>query len=291
MTGFGSAQVKKGGFVVGVDLRTVNHRYFRIQSKAPEELAPFCGEAEAEIRKVVRRGSVTFTVRLELLPEGAENLVDEKVLASYLKLCRRLSRKYGIEGTVSLSELFSLPGVITGPEAGAVHGRRELEAAFRGALAKALEALSAMREREGRALKKELLRRVERAERFLGPIERSLPEALRKLQNEFLSRIEERVAERGLRLERSDLAREIALIAERTDVTEELERLKSHIAQARDLLAEGGEIGRRLDFLAQELLREVSTMSAKVGSSTLADKVLNLKVEIDRLKEQAQNIE
>ena len=291
MTGFGSAQVKKGGFVVGVDLRTVNHRYFRIQSKAPDELAPFCGEAEAEIRKVIRRGSVTFTARLELLPEGAENLVDEKVLASYLKLCRRLGRKYDLEGKVSLSELFSLPGVISGPEAGSVRSRSELETAFRRALTKALEALSAMREREGRALKKELLRRAERAARLLGPIERTLPGALRKLQDELLARIEVRVAEHGLRLDRNDLAREIALIAERTDVTEELERLKSHIAQARDLLEQGGEIGRRLDFLAQELLREVSTMSAKVGSSALADNVLNLKVEIDRLKEQAQNIE
>jgi uncharacterized protein (TIGR00255 family) len=291
MTGFGGAEERGRGIIVGIDLRTVNHRYFKLQSKAPDELSSLVGPAEAEIRKAVRRGSVYFTARLEVTIEGARSLVDEKLLGGYVELCRRLGRKHGLPGAESLPDLLSLPGVVRSPEEGI---KRDLKAAapvFHKALERALAALEAMREKEGRAIQKDLLKRIHAAERALRPIQKGLPAALRDLEDRLFDRVNELLGRRGLTLEKTDLAREAALLAERTDVTEEIERIRSHLLQAKDLLRRGGEVGRQLDFLAQELLREVTTMGAKVGSYGLSEHVLALKVEIDRLKEQVQNIE
>jgi uncharacterized protein (TIGR00255 family) len=223
--------------------------------------------------------------------EGASSLVDEKLLSAYLDLCRRLAKRLKLGDAVALSDLLGLPGVIRSPEEELKMSMETVAPVFNKALKRALAALQAMREKEGGALQKELLKRLNAAERALRPIERGQPEAIRELEERLFDRVKELVERRGLTLEHGDLVREVALLVERTDVTEELERLRSHLVQAKDLLTQGGEIGRKLDFLAQEMLREATTMGAKVGSCGLAEKVLAVKVEIDRLKEQVQNIE
>ncbi len=291
MTGFGGAEEKGKGIFLGIDLRSVNHRYFKLQSRAPDELSSLVGAAEADIRKAVRRGSVYFTARLNVLGDSATSLVNEKLLNAYFTLCRRLTKKLNLPDTVSLADIMGLPGVIRSPEEELKTSVEAIAPVFRKALRRALAALQAMREKEGAALREELLKRLRGAARALPPIEKELPAALRELEDRLVARVNELVRRRGLTLEQGDVAREVALLAERTDVTEELERLRSHVAQAEELLIQGGEIGRKLDFLAQEMLREASTMGAKVGSCSLSKRVLALKVEVDRLKEQVQNIE
>jgi uncharacterized protein (TIGR00255 family) len=292
MTGFGGARAKGEGFVVSVDLRTVNHRYFKLQSRFPEELASLAGPAEAEIRKALRRGSVFITVRLDLLDEGPPALVNERLLRTYAELCRTLAAKYKTRETApAATDLLALPGVLKTPEEGLRQNMGTIEPVFRAALKQALAALDVMRAKEGKALQRELTNRLRAARRALVPIEKGLPAALAELEQKLFERVEALIAKRGVALERADLAREVAILTERTDVTEEVERLRSHLDQAEGLVAAGGEIGRQLDFLAQEMLRETTTTAAKVGSCGLAERVLGLKVEIDRLKEQVQNIE
>jgi uncharacterized protein (TIGR00255 family) len=291
MTGFGGAEEKGQGIFIGVDLRTVNNRYLKIQSRIPDELSPFAGPAEAEIRARVGRGSVFLTVRFEMLPEGASSLVNERLLASYLGLWRTLAKRHKLPGAVTLADLLNLPGVVKSPTDGGTVSLQAAEPIFRRALERALAKLAAMREKEGRALRKELLGRIRNAERVLGPLEEDYPSSVHEIEDRMFERLRDLLARRGVSIEKGEIAREAALIAERTDVAEEIERLRSHFTQARDLLEAGGEIGRQLDFLAQEMLREATTMAAKTASLRLAERVLVLKVEIDRIKEQVQNIE
>ncbi len=291
MTGFGGAEEDAHGVLVRVDLRAVNNRYFKLQGRFPDEFAHLSGPAEVEIHRTVKRGTVSICVRLDAPPGNAARRVDAELVGAYAKLARKLAREHGLSSELSVAHILALPGVIPTPEDGFAANAPEIEAAFQQALRRAIENLDRMRHKEGEALCRELTERVKNVCRLLDAIDAELPSALQALQGRFKERIDSLLKDKGLTIDPAALAREIALLAERADVTEEVERLRSHSVQMRDLLAAGGEAGRQLDFLTQEMLREVTTMGAKIGSHALAEKVIVLKVEIDRLKEQAQNIE
>jgi uncharacterized protein (TIGR00255 family) len=262
-----------------------------LQGRFPDEVAHLAGPAEVEIHRAVKRGTVSISVRLDAPPGSAARRVDTQLVGAYAKLAKKLAREHGLTADLSVAHLLTLPGVIPSPEDGFAAESSKIEAAFYRALARALEHLNVMRRKEGDALARELLSRVANVCRLLETIDRELPSALQALMVRFKERIDTLLKEKGLAIDPAALAREVALLAERADVTEEVERLRSHSVQMRDLLATGGEAGRQLDFLTQEMLREVTTMGAKIGSHALAETVIVLKVEIDRLKEQAQNIE
>jgi uncharacterized protein (TIGR00255 family) len=291
MTGFGGAEEDAHGVLVRVDIRAVNNRYFKVQGRFPEEITHLAGPAEAEIHKTVKRGTVNIMVRLDTPRGNAARQVDAALVGAYAALAKKLARAHGLTADISVAQILALPGVIPQPEEALAAEAARIEEAFNRALARALERLNVMRLKEGEALRAELLGRVTNASRLLDEIDAELPAALQALQTRFKERIDGLLKDKGLGIDPASLAREVALLAERADVTEEVERLRSHAVQMRDLLAAGGEAGRQLDFLTQEMLREVTTMGAKIGSHALAEKVIVLKVEIDRLKEQAQNIE
>ena len=291
MTGFGGAEASADGVAVRVDLRTVNNRYFKLQTRFSDELAHMAGPAENEVRRLVKRGSVNLTARADALAPSQAGAIDTTALDAYVKFCTVFAAEHRLETGLTAAGLLRLPGVIRAPEETLRGQTPLLERLLTRALAQALENLAAMRCKEGAALAAEMLKRLRTVERTLGPIARELPAALAELQARVHERVNAILAAKGMELEEGAVAREIAFLAERTDVAEEIDRLRSHTAQTRELLEKGGEIGRQLDFLTQEMLREASTMGAKVGTSGLAQRVMTLKVEIDRLREQAQNIE
>ncbi len=291
MTGFGGADEKARAVLVRVDIRTVNNRYFKLQARFPDEIASLAGPAESRIRTVIKRGTVSLVVRLDAPPGSAASRIDTALFKSYAAAAKKLARAHGLADDLSVAAILALPGVIPRPEEGFAAEATEIETAFDRALVRALDRLCAMRIKEGAALGRELLARVKDVGALLGEIEVELPAALVELQARFKERIDALLRDKGLALDPASLAREAALLAERADVTEEAERLRSHCIQMHDLLAAGGEAGRQLDFIAQEMLREAATMGAKIASHALAEKVIVLKVQIDRLKEQAQNIE
>ena len=286
MTGFGSAARERGGVAVRVEIRSVNHRHLQSKLRLPSELAHLESQLEAVLRKRLHRGSVSATVRVEREGVAAAARIDRGLLAAYREETQDLAGELGLDPP-SLAELLGLPGVIEPPaiEAeGADFGRillQSVEAATR--------ELVKMREDEGGALAADLDRSATAIEKVVARIARRAPTIVRSHQKNLARRVSELAGQAAV--SSTDLAREIALLADRLDVSEELTRLESHLSQLRKLLAKGGAVGRKLDFLAQEFLREANTIGSKGSDARLAHDVVELKTQIERLREQVQNVE
>lgn len=292
MTGFGSAEATENAFHIRVDLRTVNNRYFKFHTKISEELSFLGGPAESIIRKKVARGTLSLSIQGKRMAAEGKPVINEACLEEYLQIWKKLQAKHKLPAGngIDITQLLGLPGVVHSPE-DQFMDPEALEPFFKKLLNKALDALIAMRETEGSALTQDMTGRIDTIRQALSVLTEKLPSSLSQLQDNFFNRVSELMKIKQLQINPTELMREIAIIAEKTDITEEVDRLKSHLNQMSDLFQGGGAIGRKLDFLTQEMLREVTTMGAKVNCSNLAQQVLDLKIEVDRLKEQAQNIE
>lgn len=297
MTGYGSSvvRIERDGveFVYFIEIRTVNHRYFKIVSKLPEFLSSLQFDLEGEIRKSVQRGSVLLQIKGNLLLQETVLHLDRRLLRRYLEEIEGLHGEFDFvdRGFFSPLELLHLPGVIS-VCAQEVELDEVLEGRFRRGFQKALKSLLLMRRKEGRRLLKEIRLYLREIERYLKSIERALPRLTRSYKKRMLQRVRELLREENLSISSADIAREVAIYVDRTDVSEEVTRLYSHLEQFREILGgEGGAVGRKLDFLVQEMLREANTLGAKIGGSEMLSRVVDMKVYIDKIKEQVQNIE
>ena len=288
MTGFGRSAVARDGVDVRVEARSVNARHLKVTTRGPALLDAHQAALETLVRERVERGTVTLSIGLTRARGAAPASIDGAVLADYARQARDAARHAGLEVTEpSLDTLLRLPGVLGEPTEAALDDAEQ--AVLRDALAGALDALLEMRRREGEELRGVLVAGAQRIEQLAGRIEARVPVAL----DEHRTRLRERLTALldGVDVPEETVAREAAVLSERTDVAEELDRLRSHAAQWRDALVAGGAVGRRLDFLAQELGREANTIGSKTGDAEIRDAVIELKLEIDRLKEQAANVE
>jgi uncharacterized protein (TIGR00255 family) len=290
MTGFGAAAGEHEGVSIAVEVRSVNHRHLHVKTRVPSELARLEAEVEKLLRRKLERGSVTVHVDLAQAGPAQAARIDGEVAAGYVAQVHRLAATFGIGGTLSLDVLLGLPGVVDTRANGRAGPEVEDEAVLR-VVKQALAAMIAMREAEGSALEAELRRHVEAILRLAERIERRMPRVVREHQTALGRRLEELLAGRGTRLAPADLAREVALLADRLDVSEELARAKSHLAQLVSFLERGGRIGRKLDFLVQELFRELNTIGSKCSDAKVAHWVVDAKTHAERLREQVQNVE
>ncbi len=288
MTGFGEGQKQRQGVLIKVHVRSVNNKYFKLYSTFPDNYPPLGGVAEKEIRKKLHRGTVYLTLRQEILADDAVSL-NEPLLERFILAGRKVAEHCGLDESLSLSELFTLPGVVQSPES--MIDEKALQECFLEALRQALASLMEMRRTEGDTLKTELVKITRGLQADLGELEKRLPDVLLELKKNLQSRILLLLEEKQLQPDDQAFLREVAYLTEKSDITEEIGRLKSHIAQFEDCCLQGGEVGRRLDFLTQEMFREVNTMAAKAATCTLSERVINMKVQIDKLREQVQNIE
>jgi uncharacterized protein (TIGR00255 family) len=289
MTGFGAASFEVEGQRFAVEIRSVNHRYLDVQVRLPRALGKFEGELRAELKGRFARGRFDVVVAP---PAGAGSLqrvrIDAAVVAEYVSAAAELQRSQPVAGGLDLAALLSLPGVASFVEA-------ELsEEALRTALARAVDAaagaLDAMRGAEGKVLAQDLRARLDRVEELAAALEARAGDVRGAVRERLRRRLAELAQELG-GLDEARAAQEIALAVERLDVTEELVRLRSHAAQFRALLEQPEPVGRRLDFLLQELGREANTVGAKSADASLSQLVIELKAELERCREQVQNVE
>lgn len=280
MTGFGSGRSEGAGVSAAAELKSTNGRFLKLTLKLPSALAAHEQDLEALVRARLRRGSVAL--KLELRREKPEALVsvDEGVVRAYQAAFRRLG--------ISEAPLATLPGVL-----GAVRDEvgDEALAVVRAAVSAALDELVAMRQREGQSLAAFLRATCDDIEALAAAIRRRAPAVVREYRDKLEARIAALVEGFGTPVDAQLVAREVAIFADRSDITEELDRLASHLAQVRELLAGSGEAGRTLEFLGQEMLREANTVGSKSADAELGRAVVQLKTEVERFREQIANVE
>ena len=285
MTGFGTAEGLLGQAKVAVDARSVNHRFFNLTLRLPPELSRWEAEVREIVRRHVSRGHVTVAIRLERDSLGAV-VVDEQRFASYVELLRRLRERYRLAGEVDLATVLTLPDVFTSAAFG-----DEVQQGLVRLVESALQAMNGSRESEGRALASAIAEHVAKIEAALERIEKRAPERLVEQRDRLREQVRQLAS--GVAIDEQRLALEIALLAERLDVTEEATRLRTHVAAFRQVLdVERGEpVGKRLGFLLQEMLRETNTLGAKASDASITGEVISIKEEIERIREQVENLE
>lgn len=296
MTGYAQARSEQNGWAIRVSVKSVNHRFLDVRFRLPEGFDVYELRLRQIVRERIHRGHVDVNVNVQ--PGAAAPVqVNRELLQTYLQAADELRRKMGSSSDLDVVSLLRLPGVIGGlapplPETDEEQDQlgQALEACLRDALAK----LDEMRRAEGRHLAEELRSRVAR----IGEQAEKVRELARALTPAFARRLQMRLKEllNGTGIEPARLAQEAALLAERSDISEELDRLRSHLQQFAKLLDGAGELGKKLDFLLQEMHREANTMLSKtpgVESEALAITGLSLEIraEIEKLREQVQNIE
>jgi len=289
MTGHGAASCEHDGMHVTVELRSVNNRSFKAMLRLPDALTSLEGELEAWLAKRVMRGSVSLTVRIGDGTARSAGHINVQAMQNYLSQLRALPGASG--APIDPSALLGLPGVMSddGGSALCVAAKPVIERL----LEDACKVLFAMRDREGKELGALLLSLGQIIQTKLQEVRERAPEVSRLYGERLKTRLAAMLAESGMAARQEDVLREVATFAERADIAEELQRLTGHLQQLRKLLdpANTEPVGRTLDFLAQEMLREANTIASKASDFEIATRVVDMKTAIDRIKEQAANAE
>lgn len=289
MTGYGEAASNATGVRAFLEVRSLNSRYFKTTIRLPEDLQGLEAEIESVLRKRLVRGTVTLNARYADDASAAAHRINTQALASYLEQIREASG--GQSGAIDAG-LLALPGVLEPPADEEARIERA-RAALMVLLDKSLHKLIEMRTREGADIKSDLESHLALIDARVARLTERAPKAVQEYETRLRARIDTLLSEANLRVEPADLIREIAVYAERSDVAEELARLKGHLAQFGDLIShkDGAPVGRTLDFLAQEMLREANTIASKCSDAEMSRDIVEVKGAIDRIKEQAQNVE
>lgn len=294
MTGFAQTVVQEDGFVLTLSLRSVNHRTLDLHLHLPEELQQFETAVRREVSALQPRGHLQLKVTLER-EAGLTPAVDEDLIGKYVELFRRVGERYGLSVETAVQSLSQLPGVIARHDApSSLPVSPKLEAAFLKGLRDTLQAWDEMRAGEASVLQDDLRARTLRISSGLECVEQLRVETLPLAQKKLRERLQSWLGQNTL--DASRLAQEAAMQAEHTDVSEEVLRLKAHFAQFLTMLAGNGEAGKKLDFLLQEIQRELNTLLAKtvgLGESGLrmTQMALEIKGEAEKLREQVQNLQ
>lgn len=288
MTGFGAGHARSDESEFSIEMRAVNHKFCEVKCRMPFELNSLEAELTKHIKGRVSRGSIEVSIkRPKATRTNVSLVVDRKLARDYLAATAELAREFSLKGEIDLCALAQVEGVVSF-EAQPLDLDALREVLF-AALDEAIDGLLAMRLREGEALRDDLARRLSFIREKVGEVRRLTPQTVER----YRQRLDERIAEltRGLVIDPQRLAQEVALFADRVDVAEELTRLDVHLNAFDKLLAGDGPVGRRMDFLVQEINREVNTIGSKSQSAEVAQDVVALKAEIERIREQIQNIE
>jgi uncharacterized protein (TIGR00255 family) len=289
MTGFGSAVADSAALRASVTVRSVNHRFLDVSVHLPRRLQALEPEVKRRVSGQTTRGRVDVSVSAAVRAEGAPvQLADAPVVAGVVEALRRLKADHALAGEVTVTDVARFPGIVEVAEApAAVDGAQAT--AILGMVDEALTAMNGMRRAEGHALREALAAALEAIARASDRITTLSEEARAARREALLARVRELMA--GLGADDGRLYQEVARLVEKADVAEEVDRLKSHVVQAKEALASGVPCGKRLDFLAQEMGREANTIGSKAASAPLVHEVVALKGEIERLREQVQNVE
>ena len=290
MTGFGQGVAERGGVRVQVELKGVNHRFLDVKMRLPVELGLVEPVLRTRVQERVSRARIDIAVSVASSRPTAQVVINRALVAEYLKAVDSLKKETGLKGTVGLEAALALPGVVA-IQADEGHTDGLATSLLEEALAQALDAYDAMRLEEGRRLSDDLETRLDEIEAATRRIE----EEAGGLAESYARKVKERVALllNGVRApDESRLAQEVALLVSRADITEELVRLKGYVVQARETITRlRGPIGKTLDFIMQEMNREANTISSKAESLPVCQQAIRIKGEVEKIREQVQNLE
>jgi uncharacterized protein (TIGR00255 family) len=287
MTGFGSADGLIGEARASVEIRTVNHRFFSPNLKLPSSFARWEGEIRELLRQKITRGHVTLTARVDRETVTGP-VIDEARVAHYAATLRELQKKLSLGGEIDLRTILRLPDVIVAPTDVVDPAAGEALATIVG---KAIDNLIEMRRAEGAQLSAFLVERVEAVDTRLGRIEKRAPIRLKEQHERVTRTVGELIGGAGADPQR--VAQEIAILADKLDIAEELDRFRSHLAAFRDTVRSNTSepVGKRLGFILQEMVREANTIGSKANDAAILEDVIATKEELERIREQVENLE
>ena len=287
MTGFGRGEAAINGGTFSVEMRSVNHRYIDFSIRLPRTLANFESGIKELIKSRVQRGYVTYQLTWDREErEPAELVINEEALRRYLELFQKMNVEFGVEGRPTVDSLSRLPDVFKAVPISFDEG--QLWKGAEQATNKALEGLLKMREIEGGALAADISGRLEVMVQHIGRAIEKAPERLKRLEDSLREKV--RAAYEGV-LDENRLLTEITYYADKWDFSEEDVRFRTHVEAMRETLVQGGAVGRKLSFLVQELNREANTVASKANDAEIAQLMIAIKEEIEKVREQVENLE
>lgn len=287
MTGFGQGSAEGDDFRVRVEIRSVNNRAVDVHTRLPQELASLEVTLKKQVQAAVKRGRVDLTVSVEQL-KPATFEINRPLVSGYLSALSELKREFALEGDPSLELIAKLSGALqVSQNSGALD--ENLVSGTVAAVSQALTSLTEMRVVEGQELAAELNSRLANIEQQMPAIENEAARLPAVYREKLLKRLQE--ISSGAQVDETRVAQEAIMLADRSDISEEIARLKSHITQLRDLIRSTEEAGKRLDFILQEMNREANTILSKSNDLAIADAAIVIKTEVEKLREQGQNVE
>ncbi|AWB45170.1 YicC family protein [Paenibacillus sp. CAA11] len=290
MTGYGQSAKHFGGYVVQFEVKSVNHRYSEVVLRMPREWTCYEDGLRRLVQRYVKRGRIDVFINREKEEQAAPQLVlNSSVVRSYLAAAEELAADFGVDGGISSAELLSMPGVMVpaDTDSGAEQAAA-WEAVLVEGLEEALSGLLEMRRREGLHLAEDLTKRLARIEEIHAELVQLAPTVVEDYRVRLRTRLSELLEEP---LDEQRFSMEVAVFADRSNIDEELIRLKSHLQQCGSLLNNREPAGRKLDFLVQEMNREINTIGSKANHLAIVNRVVELKAELEKIREQAANLE
>lgn len=289
MTGYGAGHAHTKVAQVDVEVRTVNNRHLDVRFNFPRECVVLEAEARERVQARITRGTATVMLFVRPAADATPLAIDEKHAHAVITRLKRMAIKAGLKPEGSLDTLLRVPGLVRAAD-DALDAAR-IRVPFAAALDTALDQLVATRSREGTALAKDMRSRVARVRTATREIEKLAPQVTERFTARLTKRFEELKAQTGVEFEPVRILTETGVFAERADIAEELTRIRSHLDHFSSTLATGGGVGKRLDFILQELFREITTIGNKANSADISRHAVGVKEELEKLREQAQNIE
>jgi uncharacterized protein (TIGR00255 family) len=290
MTGFGDARGQNETLCVAVEVRSVNNRYFKIAMKSPERYQSLEAEIEHVVRESISRGTVNVVLRLDGIGGGMAHRIDATVLKSYWQQVTDLANALKLKSPENLGALVDLPGVVVEGDS-AASDPREAWPLIESTLRAAMVRLQDFRKAEGASMEQDLCANLRIVSAELEKIAAHAPQVVREFRDKLHERVRDLLRDNQASIEPDDLIREVSIFAERCDISEEILRLRSHLEQFEAFVRQPQSQGRKLEFLTQEMVREVNTIGSKANNVEIAHSVVEIKASVERMREVLQNVE
>jgi uncharacterized protein (TIGR00255 family) len=290
MTGYGEAQGETGGINYAVEVKAVNNRYLKTIVKLPDILAFLEEDVERLLRANLARGTVNYVLRCKDVSASTLFDIDESALQAIVEKLGRIKPSAEMTRSIDIGSLLNLPGIIR-PMQPDEEAAERMKLAILKTSEEAIDRLKEMRAAEGAALEADLNVHCREIQESLGQIRRRSGVVVQEYARKLKKRVDDLLAHAELKLDEEALAREVAILADRSDISEEIARLDSHLQQFATACGGDDQAGRRLDFISQEMLREANTIASKSSDAEITRTVVDMKCRVDRIKEQVQNIE
>jgi uncharacterized protein (TIGR00255 family) len=290
MTGFGDARDERDDHAISAEVRTINNRHFKLNLRTTDGYGALDARIEAVVREYVRRGTVNLNLRIRHMSGAEDYRLNTDVLENYIDQLQKVAAKRHFDEKLRLEPLANLPGVIEQLSSEA-HDADDVWPLLEPTLRTALESLAAMREAEGKALAADLQSQCSVVEKSLANIYARSPQVMEGYRQRLQDRVGEALAKFNVTIEPVDMVREVCVFADRSDISEEIVRLRSHLIQFAQALQSAESAGRKLEFICQEMGRETNTIGSKANDAEISHEVVEIKTALERIREQIQNVE